>query len=243
MALEKNELEVYYQPQYSLNNEKIIGVEALLRWNHPEMGMVGPDKFIPIAEETGLIVPIGEWVLKTACEQLKKWTDAGYPTMRMAVNLSTRQFWKPGLEKVIGNILDESGINPIDLELELTESIIMHDTLTISDTLYELHQMGIGLSIDDFGTGYSSLSYIQRFPIDRLKIDRSFVQDITTSEEDAEMIISIIALGHSMKLQVLAEGVETKEQLDYLQQQGCDEVQGFYFSRPVPANELEALLE
>jgi len=241
-ALEKNELQVYYQPQYSLSNEKIIGVEALLRWQHPEMGLVSPEKFIPVAEDTGLIVPIGEWVLKTACRQLKKWLDAGYPSMRMAVNLSARQFWRPGLEKVIENILEESGINPIDLELELTESIIMHDTLIISDTLNELHQLGIGLSIDDFGTGFSSLSYIQRFPLDRLKIDRSFVQDITTNSADAEMIISIIALGHSMKLQVLAEGVETKEQLIYLQEQGCDEVQGFYFSRPIPANELEKLL-
>ncbi len=241
-AMEKNELHVYYQPQYSLRDERIIGVEALLRWKHPEMGMVSPEKFIPVAEETGLIVPMGEWVLETACRQQKEWIDAGYTPIRMAVNLSTRQFRKPGLEKVIGNIMEETGINPIDLELELTESIIMHDTLAISDTLYELHQMGIGLSIDDFGTGYSSLSYIQRFPLDRLKIDRSFVQDITTNSEDADMIVSIIALGHSMKLQVLAEGVETKDQLVYLQEQGCDEVQGFYFSCPVPANEIVALL-
>lgn len=241
-ALGKNELRVYYQPQYSLSSEKIIGVEALLRWQHPEMGMVGPDKFIPVAEETGLIVPIGEWVLETACRQLKKWMDAGHPEMRMAVNLSARQFWKPGLEKVVKNIIEASDINPENLELELTESIIMHDTSIVSDTLNALHQMGVGLSIDDFGTGYSSLGYIQRFPLDRLKIDRSFVQDIMTNPADAEMIISIIALGHSMKLQVLAEGVETKDQLLYLQQQGCDEVQGFYFSRPIPANEMEVLL-
>jgi len=241
-ALEKNELRVYYQPQYSLSSEKIIGVEALVRWQHPEMGMVGPDKFISIAEETGLIVPIGEWVLKTACMQLKEWQDADYPSMRMAVNLSARQFLKPGLEKVIENTIKESGINPEDLELELTESIIMHDTLIISDTLNALHHMGVGLSIDDFGTGYSSLSYIQRFPLDRLKIDRSFVQDIMTNPADAEMITSIIALGHCMKLQVLAEGVETKDQLLYLQEQGCEEVQGFYFSRPIPANELETFL-
>jgi len=242
-ALEKNELHVYYQPQYSLTSEKITGVEALLRWSHPEMGMVSPDKFISIAEETGLIVPIGEWVLKTACRQLKKWMEAGYPAMRMAVNLSARQFWKTGLDKVIGDILKETGIDPADLELELTESIIMHDALIVSDTLESLHQMGVGLSIDDFGTGYSSLNYIQRFPLDRLKIDASFVEDITTNTNDAEMIVSIIALGHSMKLQVLAEGVETKEQLLYLQEQGCDEVQGYYFSHPISASDLEILLD
>lgn len=241
-ALEKNELCVYYQPQYSLSSEKIIGVEALLRWQHPEMGMVGPDRFIPVAEETGLIVPIGEWVLATACKQLKKWMDAGYPEMRMAVNLSARQFRNAGLEKVVKNIIKESSIDPKNLELELTESIIMHDTSIVSDTLNALHQMGVGLSIDDFGTGYSSLSYIQRFPLDKLKIDRSFVQDIMMKPDDARMIVSIIALGHCMKLQVLAEGVETKDQLLYLQQQGCDEVQGFYFSRPIPANEMEELL-
>jgi len=241
-ALKKNEFSVYYQPQYSLSSEQIIGVEALLRWNHPEMGMVEPDKFIPVAEEMGLIVPIGEWVLKTACKQQKKWIDAGCPSMRIAVNLSARQFWKPGLEKVIENIMEETEINPEDLELELTESIIMHDTLTVSDTLNALHHMGVGLSIDDFGTGYSSLSYIQRFPLDRLKIDRSFVSDIMTNPADAEMIVSIIALGHCMNLQIVAEGVETKEQLLFLREHGCEEVQGFYFSQPIPAIEMEALL-
>ncbi len=241
-AMDRNELQVYYQPQYSLGDGKMTGVEALLRWQHPEMGMVDPEKFISVAEETGLIVPIGEWVLNTACEQLKAWQDAGYPQMRMAVNLSARQFWKPGLDKIIGNILDKTGVEPVNLEFELTESVIMHDTLIVSDTLQALHRMGVGLAIDDFGTGYSSLSYIQRFPLDMLKIDRSFVEDITTSADDAAMIVSIIALAHSMKLQVLAEGVETKEQLLYLQEQGCDEVQGFYFSHPLTADELEKLL-
>jgi diguanylate cyclase (GGDEF)-like protein/PAS domain S-box-containing protein len=240
-ALERNEFCVHYQPQYSLNSEKIIGVEALLRWNHPKIGMVGPDKFISIAEETGLIVPIGKWVLKTACMQLKQWQQAGCSPMRMAVNLSARQFWKPGLENIVANILEETGIDAADLELELTESIIMHDTPVVEETLEKLHQMGVGLSIDDFGTGYSSLSYIQRFPLDRLKIDRSFVRDIMTNVEDARMIVSIIALGHCMNLQVLAEGIETKDQLKYLQQQGCEEAQGFYFSCPLPVNELEKM--
>ena len=241
-ALKKNELMLYYQPQYSLDSQQMIGVEALLRWRHPEMGMVAPDRFIPVAEETGLIVPIGEWVLKTACQQLKAWQDAGCAPGRMAVNLSARQFWKPGLAKVVQNILTETGIEPGFLELELTESIIMHDTDIVSNTLATLHEIGVELSIDDFGTGYSSLSYIRRFPLDRLKIDRSFVRDIMSNPDDAEMIVSIIALGHSMKLKVLAEGVETLEQLQYLQMQGCDEVQGFYFSKPLPADELGALL-
>jgi len=241
-ALMKNELVLHYQPQYSLDSHQIISVEALLRWNHPEMGMVSPDRFIPVAEETGLIVTIGEWVLKTACRQLKAWQDANCTPMRMAVNLSARQFWKPGLDKLVQSTLTETGIEPANLDLELTESIIMHDTDIIVDTLTSLHETGVELSLDDFGTGYSSLSYIRRFPLDRLKIDRSFIQDIMTNPDDAEMIISIIALGHSMKLKVLAEGVETKEQLLYLQEQGCDEVQGFYFSKPLPADELGALL-
>jgi len=241
-ALKKNELLLHYQPQYSLETQQIIGVEALLRWDHPELGMVGPDRFIPVAEETGLIVSIGEWVLKTACRQLKAWQDAGCAPGRMAVNLSARQFWKPGLAKVVQSTLIETGIEPGSLDLELTESIIMHDTAIVSDTLAAMHETGVELSIDDFGTGYSSLSYIRRFPLDRLKIDRAFVRDIMTNPDDAEMIVSIIALGHSMKLKVLAEGVETKEQLMYLQAQGCDEVQGFYFSKPLPADELGTLL-
>jgi diguanylate cyclase (GGDEF)-like protein/PAS domain S-box-containing protein len=241
-ALEKDELFLCYQPQYSMDNNQMIGVEALLRWKHPEMGMVYPDKFIPVAEETGLIVSIGEWVLETACRQLKTWHDAGYPALKMAVNLSARQFWKPGLAKVIERILQETGINAEQLDLELTESIIMHDTEITINTLNELEQLGVEISIDDFGTGYSSLGYIKRFPITRLKIDRSFVSDVATNTSDAEMVASIIALGHAMKLKVLAEGVESEEQLRYLQEQGCDEVQGFFYSRPVTADEFEQFL-
>ena len=240
-ALNRKELRLHYQPQYSLASRQITGVEALLRWEHPEMGMVTPDRFIPVAEETGLIVPIGEWVLKTACRQLKQWQEQGHPTMRMAVNLSARQFWKPGLAKVVEGCLQESGIAAQYLDLELTESIIMHDTDIVVETLADLHKAGVELSVDDFGTGYSSLSYLRRFPLDRLKIDRSFVRDIMSNPADAEMIVSIIALGHSMKLKVLAEGVETEEQLHYLREQGCDEVQGFYFSKPLPAEELDEL--
>ena len=242
-ALGKNELSVYYQPQYSLLNNKIIGLEALLRWNNSVLGSVSPGKFIPIAEETGLIVSIGEWVLKTACKQLYEWKCKGCSSIKMAVNLSSRQFSRPGLEKVIESILLETNLSADELDLELTESIIMHDTKTVVETLNKLHDMGVSLSVDDFGTGYSSLSYIQRFPLDTLKIDRSFVRDITSNLVDAEMIDSIIALGHSMHLKVLAEGVETEEQLAYLQKKGCDEVQGFYFSQAVPAAEIEKMLD
>ena len=241
-ALDKGELSVFYQPQYSLKNETLIGVEALLRWNHSDLGLVSPGQFIPIAEETGLIVPIGEWVLKTACKQLKSWNEMGFNSVRVAVNLSSRQFASKGLEKLIASALTEADINPEDLDLELTESIIMHDEKHIVETLFKLHDMGVCLSVDDFGTGYSSLSYIQRFPLDTLKIDRSFVRDITSNSKDAEMIDSIIALGHSMNLKVLAEGVETIEQLQYLQSRGCDEAQGFYYSKAVTADEITAIL-
>jgi len=243
-ALDREEFELYYQPQFSLKNGGTLdGVEALIRWQQSEQGLILPDRFIPVAEETGLIVPIGEWVLRTACTQHQAWVKAGYKPIRMAVNLSTRQFHTPGLAKLIAAILEETGMPPSYLELELTESIIMRDTETTIKMLHELSDMGIALSIDDFGTGYSSLSYMKRFPINRLKIDQSFVRDISSGKIEAEMIIPIIALGHSMKLQVLAEGVEVEEQLRYLKEQGCDEVQGYLYSRPVPADELTEFLE
>ena len=240
-AIEKNELVLHYQPQYSLETGQIIAVEALLRWQHPEEGLIGPDKFITVAEETGLIVPIGEWVIATACEQLIKWQSNGCPPLRMAVNLSARQFWKPGLAGVVKNILDEVGIAPSRVDLELTESIIMRDAKVTIDTLNEFHEMGFELSIDDFGTGYSSLSYLKKFPINRLKIDRSFVSDIAIEKNGDDMINSIIALGHCMDLKVLAEGVETEEQLNYLKEHGCDEVQGYFYSKPLPADDLAIL--
>jgi len=240
-ALENNELVLHYQPQYSLKTGQMVAVEALIRWQHPEQGLIYPDKFITIAEETGLIVPIGEWVLETACDQLIKWQNTGCLALRMAVNLSARQFWKPGLEKIVRDILIKTGVEPSLLDLELTESIIMRDTKSTAETLNEFHAMGIELSIDDFGTGYSSLSYLKRFPINRLKIDKSFVCDIAIEKNGDDMINSIIALGHCMGLQVLAEGVETEEQLTYLRENGCDEVQGYYYSRPIPADELEEL--
>ncbi|MDH5612471.1 MAG: EAL domain-containing protein [Gammaproteobacteria bacterium] len=240
-ALAKNELILHYQPQYSLQTGKMIAVEALIRWKHPVDGLVFPDKFISVAEETGLIVPIGKWVIETACKQLKEWQDSGCSGLRMAINLSARQFRKPGLASVVNDVLIETGISPDKIDLELTESIIMRDAKITIDTLNEFHQMGVELSIDDFGTGYSSLSYLKKFPITRLKIDRSFVRDITIDKDDAELINSIIALGHCMNLKVLAEGVEDIEQLNYLKQNGCDEVQGYFYSKPIPADELEIL--
>jgi len=237
-ALERNEFELYYQPQFSLKDGTLIGVEALIRWNHPEQGLVPPASFIPVAEETGLIVPIGEWVLRTACMQHQAWLKEGHPPIKIAVNLSARQFHELGMINMISDILEEMAMDSTYLELELTESIIMNDVESTIKILNELHWMGLEISIDDFGTGYSSLSYLKRFPIDRLKIDQSFIRDISIDPSDAELINAIIMLARSMKLRVLAEGVETKEQLHYLKEQGCDEVQGYYYSQPVPAKEL-----
>jgi len=241
-ALERDEFELHYQPQFELKGNTLIGAEALIRWNHPEHGLVSPVSFIPVAEETGLIVPIGEWVLHSACMQHQAWLKAGYSPVKIAVNLSARQFNKPGLVETISNILEEAAMDSIYLELELTESIIMNDVESTIKILNELHWMGLEISIDDFGTGYSSLSYLKRFPIDRLKIDQSFVYDITTNPSDAELVTAIITLARSMKLRVLAEGVETEAQAHYLKEQGCDEVQGYYYSRPIPAKELTRFL-
>ncbi|HFC53513.1 MAG TPA: EAL domain-containing protein [Gammaproteobacteria bacterium] len=238
-ALERDEFELYYQPQFSLKNgDGLDGVEALIRWQQSEQGLILPDRFVPVAEETGLIVPIGEWVLRTACTQHQSWVADGYRPIRMAVNLSARQFHHPDLARMVAAILEETGMPPSSLELELTESIIMRDAEGTIKMLHELSEMGIILSIDDFGTGYSSLSYMKHFPINRLKIDQSFVRDITNGKLEAEMIIPIIALGHSMKLQVLAEGVEIEEQLHYLKEQGCDEAQGYIYSRPLPPDQV-----
>ncbi|TCV89657.1 putative bifunctional diguanylate cyclase/phosphodiesterase [Sulfurirhabdus autotrophica] len=244
-ALERNEFLLYYQPQISLESGKIIGMEALLRWQHPEKGLMAPAQFIPILEETGLIVPVGEWVLRAAATQIKQWQAMEFPRLRVAVNLSALQFRQPGLSQIIATILDEVGLNYASgcLEVELTESLIMKDVEGTIATLKSLHEMGVQISIDDFGTGYSSLSYLKRFPIDTLKIDQSFVRDLSTSPDDASIVTAIIALGHSLKLKVIAEGVETKEQLAFLQASKCDDVQGYLFSKPLPAAEITRLLQ
>jgi diguanylate cyclase (GGDEF)-like protein/PAS domain S-box-containing protein len=241
-ALERNEFVLHYQPQVDLQTGQIVGMEALIRWKHPELGMVPPNRFIGVAEDTGLIVPIGAWVMRTACAQNKAWQDAGLGRLRVAVNLSARQFSAAELLPGIEQVLLDTGLDPSCLELELTESLFMSDVTPAVELLHRMKSLGIQLSIDDFGTGYSSFSYLSRFPIDVLKIDRSFVNDITIDANDAAIVASIIALAHNLRLSVIAEGVETAEQLDYLRHQGCDEMQGYYFSRPLPAHEFEQLL-
>jgi len=241
-AVERNEFVLYYQPQIDMKTGKICGMEALIRWQHPELGMVPPGRFISIAEETGMIVAIGAWVLRTACAQNKAWQDAGFDKLKLAVNLSARQFGAPDLIENLARVLSETGLEPKYLEIELTESLFMSDITPAVDLLHRMKALGVNLSIDDFGTGYSSLSYLSRFPIDVLKIDRSFVADITRDANDEAIVTSIIALAHNLKLAVIAEGVETAEQLDYLRRHGCDEMQGYYFSKPLAAHEFEQLL-
>lgn len=241
-AVDRGEFVLHYQPQVDLASGQIVGMEALVRWNHPELGMVPPGRFIPVAEETGLIVQIGAWVMRTAAAQNKAWQDAGFGRLRVAVNLSARQFGDPGLIEGIESVLADTGLDPECLEIELTESLFMSEATAAVELLHRMKSIGVNLSIDDFGTGYSSLSYLSRFPIDVLKIDRSFVADITHDANDAAIVTSIIALAHNLKLSVIAEGVETAEQLDYLRSQGCDEMQGYYFSRPLAAEDFEQLL-
>jgi EAL domain-containing protein (putative c-di-GMP-specific phosphodiesterase class I) len=217
-----------------------MGVEALVRWQHPDRGLVSPAHFIPLAEETGLIVPIGEWVLREACVQHKKWLDAGKRVGKMAVNLSPRQFRQKKFPEKVQAILDETGLDPKHLELEITESCAMEHAGETINQLNELNQMGMYLAIDDFGTGYSSLAYLQRFPIQKLKIDRSFVNDIHDDLNDAAITKTIIGLAHSMHLRVVAEGVETEHQAEWLRQQGCDQAQGFLYSKPMTSKQFES---
>ncbi len=241
-AIENQELLLYYQPFVDLKSEKIVGAEALIRWNHPVLGMIPPSKFIPLAEETGLIVPIGDWVLKTACAQNKSWQRMGLPPIRVAVNLSASQFQRAGMVEKVKKALQETALSPRYLELELTESILMQKTDEMISTLGKFHEMGIHISIDDFGTGYSSLSYIKKFPIDTLKIDQSFVRDITTNLDDAALSIAIIAMAHSLNLKVIAEAVETADQMEFFKSRGCDEIQGYYISPPLPPEVFKAFL-
>ncbi len=241
-AIERGEFMVYYQPQVDLRTGQINGMEALVRWRHPELGMVPPAKFIPVAEESGLILPLGEWVLRTACAQNKAWQDAGLRPVCVAVNLSARQFRHQDLVALVAGILQETGLDPALLELELTESLLMQNVEATIETLTRFKAMGVKSSIDDFGTGYSSLSYLKRFPIDTLKIDQSFVRNITTDPDDAAIAKTIISMAHEMRLRVIAEGVETEEQRSFLRLRHCDEMQGFFFSKPVPAEEFEILL-
>ena len=242
-ALQRAEFELHYQPQVNMKTGEIVGVEALARWRHPEKGLISPALFIPVAEESGLIVPIGEWVLRTACEQNMVWQRAGIKPIRMAVNLSARQFQQKNLLQMITQVLNDAGMQPEYLELELTEGLVMQNAQATIRILHQLKEMGIRVSIDDFGTGYSSLSYLKRFPIDTLKIDQAFVRDITTDPDDAAIATAIIAMAHSLKFKVVAEGVETQDQLTFLCNKACDEMQGYFFSRPLPAEEIGLLLQ
>ncbi|MDN3224177.1 EAL domain-containing protein [Pseudomonas nunensis] len=241
-ALNHNEFLLLYQPQVDLQSGQIIGVEALIRWQHPELGMVSPIKFIPQAEETGLIVPIGDWVIHAACRQNKAWQDAGCPPITMSVNISARQFIERNLIDRVRHALQETGLDPMYLELELTESLIMQDLQQAISKMKELQSMGISLSIDDFGTGYSSLAALKSFPIARLKIDQSFVRDLPDNENDKAIATAVISLGHKLNLKVIAEGVETEEQQTFLRENGCDEIQGHFFSRAVSAEDISLLL-
>jgi EAL domain-containing protein (putative c-di-GMP-specific phosphodiesterase class I) len=217
-------------------------MEALVRWRHPQRGLVPPDEFIPLAEEIGLIIPLGAWVLQTACLQNKRWQEAGLPALRVAVNISAAQFKQKNLVEFVARVLQDTGLDPQYLELEVTESVIMQNAEEATLLLERLHAQGIHISIDDFGTGYSSLSCLKRFPLNKLKIDRSFVRDINTDPDDAAIVNSVIALAHTLRLGVVAEGVETPEQLAFLKALGCDEYQGYHRSRPLPADEFERLL-
>lgn len=242
-AVERQQFEVYYQPKIDLCDGTIIGVEALVRWDRPGHGMVPPDSFIGLAEETGLIVPIGEWVLRAACTQLSKWHDMGFNDLSVAVNLSAGQFGRQNIAHMVRRALAETGLAAHHLELELTESILMSDSDAMLKELGEIKGIGVVLTLDDFGTGYSSLSYLKRFPIDVVKIDRSFIRDVTTDPDDATLTKSIILLAHALRMKTVAEGVETQGQLGFLCANNCDSVQGYYFSPPVVADALSALLQ
>ena len=241
-AVERQEFELHYQPKVDLRSGQVRGVEALIRWRRPEVGLIAPDRFIPLAEESGLILPIGEWVLRTACAQVKAWQAAGYPELSMAVNVSARQFRQQDVPELVRAVLADTGLDARYLELELTESVLMQDKETVVRALRRLKRIGVMLSLDDFGTGYSSLSYLKDFPFDSVKIDGSFVRDATNSVVGASLTKSIIAMARSLSLTTVAEGVETEGQLSFLNSNRCDAIQGYYFSRPLPSNELMALL-
>jgi diguanylate cyclase (GGDEF)-like protein len=241
-ALANDQLVLYYQPIFDIFRGRVHGLEAVLRWRHPELGMVAPAEFVPLAEVTGLLGPIGAWVMRTAAAQARAWQRAGHEDLTVAVNLSARQFQEPDLVAQVTEALEASGLEPRRLELEITESNAMQNAQQAIHTLRELKSLGVRLSIDDFGTGYSSLSLLKQFPIDTLKIDQSFIRDITTDPDDAAIATAVIALAHTLKLKVVAEGVETREQLDFLAARGCDRTQGYYLSPPVPAERVMALL-
>jgi EAL domain-containing protein (putative c-di-GMP-specific phosphodiesterase class I) len=241
-ALDRDELLLDYQPKVELSSGALIGAEALVRWRHPEHGLLSPARFVPVAEDTGLIVPIGEWILRTACGQVQRWRAEGLQLNMLSVNISARQFRSPHLVDQIAETLRRTGLPAGCLDLEITESLMMDDVQEFIARLQALKDLGVQLSVDDFGTGFSSLNYLKQFPVDRLKIDRSFVCDIASDPGDAAIVQAVIQLGHVLGLAVTAEGVETGEQLAFLRRHGCDEGQGYYFSKPLGPAEFEHLL-
>jgi diguanylate cyclase (GGDEF)-like protein len=241
-AIDNQEFLLHYQPRVAIDSLKLVGVEALVRWQHPQLGLVPPGDFIPLAEETGLILPIGEWVLREACRQNRQWQDKGFVGMRVGVNISARQFQQRHLAETVMRILEEAELEPEFLELELTESSIMSNAEATIDVLTKLQTKGVAISVDDFGTGFSSLSYLKRLPIDSLKVDQSFVRELATDPDDAALVMAIVSLAHTLRLRVVAEGVETQEQLRFLRLLRCDEIQGYLISKPLPVQGLEKLL-
>jgi EAL domain-containing protein (putative c-di-GMP-specific phosphodiesterase class I) len=237
-ALSKNELFLMYQPQMQLATGRVTGLEALLRWQHPELGLVPPDKFIRIAENSGLIIPIGEWVLRTACRQAKTWQDEGLPAVSVAVNVSAVQFRQQGFCELIRSVLHDTGLAAEYLELELTESLLLANADVTLSVLRELKSMGLTLAIDDFGTGYSNFTSLRQFGVSKLKIDRSFIRDVATNPEDSAITAAIISMAKSLRLKVIAEGVENEEQMSILRAHQCDEIQGYYFSRPLTVDKV-----
>ncbi|MBL8489409.1 MAG: EAL domain-containing protein [Rhodocyclaceae bacterium] len=242
-AVDKGLFELHYQPQIDLESGRLVGLEALIRWPHPELGLLPPARFIPLAEQNGLIVRIGEWVMREACRQMGRWKAAALPTVRVAVNVSARQFRAGDLVDTVGRVLAEHPIDRGQLEMEFTEGVLMEQTEATVGILSHLREMGIRMSVDDFGTGYSSLAYLRRFPLDVLKLDRSFVADIDTDADNQAIARAVIGLGHSLRLEVIAEGVETGAQLEVLRAQGCDQAQGFLFAMPAPAGEITRRLQ
>ena len=241
-ALEHKQFELHYQPQIDLKSGKIMGMECLIRWVHPEYGSTSPEKFIPVAEEMGLIVPIGDWVMREACHRTSEWNAAGHSDLKVSVNVSAKQFLDPQFKKKIVAILQSSGINPANLVLEITESMLMGDVDQLAALLHDIKSLGVCFSLDDFGTGYSSLSYLKKFPIDELKIDRSFLLEVPAKKDDNSIVIAIIAMAHSLGQKVIAEGVEELEQVEFLRHFHCDIIQGFYFSKPLNRDNFNAYL-
>ena len=241
-ALERGEFVLHYQPKVHLGTRRIEGFEALLRWNHPGRGMISPAEFIPLLEDTSLIVPVGEWVLREACRQIRAWRDGGFQVRPIAVNISARQFHRKDLDATVSRALSDAELDAPLLQLEITESLLMDNTQATARTLHALKLVGVGISVDDFGAGYSSLGYLQRFPLDTLKIDRSFIDGIDTSHDAAAITLAIINLAHNLKLGVIAEGVETQGQADFLSKSGCDQAQGYFFFRPLSVQDCEQLM-